>query len=80
MANYHEPGEPVELDVLDDDEEVFHVDAFFPELERPIHLAVVATDRDAAREQVIEFARRTIAGVTQPPTIAVHTLEEWLAL
>ena len=80
MARYHEPGEPVELDVLADGETIWHVDAFFPELERPIHLAVVATDRGAARERVIEFARRTIAGVTQPPTVAVHTLEEWLAL
>ena len=78
MPQFYEPGEPVELDVLDDDETMWHVDAFFPELERPIHMAVVATGRDAAREQVIEFARRTIAGVTQPPTVAVHTLEEWL--
>ena len=79
MAHYYEPGERVELAALADDEHVFHVDAFFPELERPIHMAVVAADRDAAREQVIEFARRTIAGVTQPPTVAVHILEEWLA-
>ena len=78
MTRYHEPGEPVELAALADDEEVFHVDAFFPELERPIHMAVVATDRAAAREQVVEFARRTIVGVTHPPTVAVHALEEWL--
>lgn len=79
MAQFYEPGEPVELDVLDDDEEVFHVEAFFAELERPIHMAVAAADRERARERVIESCRRMIAGVTQPPTVAVHTVEEWLA-
>lgn len=77
MANYHEPGESVELAALADGEAVFHVEVFFGELERPVHMAVVATDRDAAREQVIAFTRRTIAGVTHPPTVAVHTVEEW---
>jgi len=77
MTRYYEPGEPVELDV-GAGETVWHAEIHFDELERPVHLAVVATDRDAAREQVLDFTRRTFAGVGHP-TVAIFAPEEWLA-
>ena len=49
---HYEPGEPVELDVLDDGEEAFHVEVFFAELERPIYMAVAAADREQSRSSL----------------------------
>jgi hypothetical protein len=73
---YHEPGEPVAMNVPAG-ETIYHAELFFAELERPIHMDVSAVDQEQARERVIVECRKLIAGVTHPPTVAIHTLEEW---
>jgi hypothetical protein len=50
---------------------------FYPKRECPIHIDVSATDKDHVRAQVIEHARRTFAGFTQPQSVAVIELDEY---
>jgi hypothetical protein len=75
---YTEPGKPVDLNVPDG-EQVYHAELFFAGLERPIHMDVSAADQAQARERLIDGCRRLIAGVTHPPAVVVHELDDWLA-
>jgi hypothetical protein len=76
MARYHEPGDPIELST-GDGEQMLYAEVFFPEREPPMHMDVSATDKDAARAQVIRHCGKTFAGFTHPPSVAVFELDEY---
>jgi hypothetical protein len=72
----HEPWEPTPLNVADD-ESVYHVVVYWPELDEPLEGEVAARDVDHARERSLEAFSR-ILGREPIERIDVFTLDEWV--
>jgi hypothetical protein len=71
------PGDPVPLKVTER-ERVFYALAYWPEsFDGPgMELWVAATDREQARERVLEKLRELVVGVTHPPIVQLSSLDD----